>query len=573
MQEPGDSEKDRSERFTEEELRVVRHASIFEVYLGKGWLRGLVVYGVPAVSALLVAAGIFSSFIEVGETLLMYSQPAWIPGSHAGVRVAVMDRDGEFLPVTDLEMTIRDGRGDRTQVLASGVAHGTRAASLTIVAPGWPAGVYELDVRARTTRRAKHALLPVTLDPGYEGEPAETTRELGAWRTRYGNADFMQPGSSIRVELLPEGGQLASSLPNILYVRTTTALGEPVPARVKLSIAEGYISGELPAEIETDALGLAAFIVYPTFNVLVMDVAAVPLEPAAPAEDPGTALPSLGHVVLPIGPQGIRMRPLEPAPAVGEPVRLRVYTIGDEHVMFMDLYRDGVWLDATGTTVESRSSEIAAPAARQPGLHVIQVYASPVPAYYQKLPGQKQELMSCSISAAHVWARSEGSSDAANLQAVTRALLERGADAGWVRHLTSARLEAGGFNEGLATAFLLSRLDGSVRPPPVAATSRASDKESASSLHVRIRWTVVTAFGVLALIVVAAFGFLTVKTWRAGRAGAPGAGAVPSETPLSSQDPRWMRIQVFQMTMIIVIVVSTLALLAVLVMVLRWHLG
>ena len=143
MAEPAGKGPD-GERFTQEELDVVRSAGLFETYLGRGWFRSLIIYGVPAIAALLIAAGIFSSLIEVSETLLLYSQPSWVPGRQVGLRVAVMDREGEFVPVTELEMTLHDRERGRSERLVQGLAHGTKAASLSVVAPGWPDGQYEL---------------------------------------------------------------------------------------------------------------------------------------------------------------------------------------------------------------------------------------------------------------------------------------------------------------------------------------------------------------------------------------------------------------------------------------------
>jgi hypothetical protein len=592
MVEPAGTGPD-GERFTQEELDVVRSAGLFETYLGRGWFRSLIIYGVPGIAALLIAAGIFSSLIEVSETLLLYSQPSWVPGQQAGLRVAVMDREGEFVPVTELEMTIHDRERGTSERLVQGEAHGTKAASLALVAPGWPDGEYELVVRARTTRRSKTARLSVRLDAGYEGEPADVTRELRTWRDHFGSAEFMDSTAEIRVDIVPEGGQVASSLPNILYIRTTDRSGGPVASRVKLTLAEGYISGDLPETVETDALGLATIIVYPTFNVLVLQVAAVPLRPPEPEPPPTTtegepgqeSVPaeagaeqgppvrvSTGRIVLPIGPQGIRLRPLVPNPAVGEPVRLRVYSVGSDRVMFTDLYRGDLWTDASGTTVDSQSSEVLGPRPRSPGMHVVQAYSSPVPATYQKLPGQEPELTSCSMSAAHVWVRQEGESDLDSLVCAASVLESAGIDRAYVSSLTAERLAGGGFNTGRATAFLLARLDGAVYPPGVSASSRATDKQSASSMKTRIRSLVIVAFSVISLVVILAFGFLTLETWRTSRGARknlpPGAG-----TPISSQDPAWLRKQVFQMSMIIAVVVGTFGLLAVLVMYLRWHIG
>ena len=569
---------------------MVRSAGLFETYLGRGWFRSLIIYGVPAVAALLIAAGIFSSLIEVSETLLLYSQPRWIPGQQAGLRMAVMDREGEFVPVTELEMTLRDHERGTSERLVQGEAHGTKAASLALVPPPWPDGEYELLVKAKTTRRSKTARLSIALDAGYTGEPAETTRELRTWREHFGNADFMDPGAAIRVDIVPEGGQVASSLPNILYVRTTDRSGAPLPARVRLALAEGYISGDLPELVETDALGLATIIVYPTFNVLVLQVQAEPLDPpqevdpavaAGPGEDPAEtpveqaapAIASRGRIVLPIGPQGIRLRPLVPNPGTGEPIRLRVYSVGSERVMFTDLYRADLWTDAAGTTVDSQSSEVLGPAPREPGMHVVQAYSSPVPAIHQKLPGREPELTSCSMSAAHVWVRAADESDLDSLSRVAAALVGAGIDTAYASSLTGERLAAGGFNPGRAIAFLLARLDGAVYPPGVSASSRSSDKRSASSMKTRIRQLVVICFSLVSLVVILAFGFLTLETWRSARSGGRRSRPEGAETPLSSQDPGWLRKQVFQMSMIIAVVVGTFGLLAVLVMYLRWHIG
>jgi len=331
--------------------------------------------------------------------------------------------------------------------------------------------------------------------------------------------------------------------------------------------------------VETDALGLATFIIYPTFNVLVLQVAARPLHAPAPvtadgiAEQGADSPASTGRIVLPIGPQGIRLRPLVPNPATGEPIHLRVYSVGSERVLFTDLYRGDLWIDASGTTVDSQSSEVLGPKPRDPGMHVVQAYSSPVPAIYQKLPGREPDLTSCSMSAAHIWIRAKGTSDLDSLARVASALHEAGIDHRYTSSLTGQRLAEGGFNTGRAIAFLLAQLDGAVHPPGVSASSRSSDKETATSMKARIRNLVVICFSLVSLVVILAFGFLTLETWRSGRR--VGRGGLPrgAETPISSQDPGWLRKQVFQMSMIIAVVVGTFGLLAVLVMYLRWHIG
>lgn len=587
MKGPHDTPPEPSERFSAEELRTVRGAGLFDMYLGRGWVRTLIIYGFPAVSALLIAAGIFSSFIQVSETLMLYSQPRWLPGGPVGIRIAVMDEDGEFVPVTELKLKLRHPSAKEETVLHDGPVKGTRAASLTVEVPQWPDGPYELVSWVKTTRRTKMAVIPVRLDSTYDGTDPVTTRVLESWKQQYGDDTFMEPGSTIRVEILPEAGQVASSLPNILYIRTTDASGLPVPSRVTLSLEDGYINGELPAEVETDSMGLATMLVYPTFNVLVIGVRATPLateeqtsatqnstletrQAEAPESEPASRA-SVGRIVLPIGPQGIRLRTMVPDPEVGKPIQLRVYSVGKDMNMFTDLYRDHIWVAAGDNTIDGQSAEVLAPAARQPGLHVVQAYSSPVPVLMQKLPGRPPEILSATLSAAHVWVRSGSCTSEQDILELSSLLKARDVDRRYLAHVTPGNLGRGGYNPGQTLAFLLSRLDGSMYPPDVAGSSRKDDQHSASSLQDSIRTMVIVALCVVGVIIVSAFGFLTFLSWRASVAGKDERGK--PETPLSSHDSTWLRQQVFTMAMVIAVVVGMFGLLTVLVAYLRWQMG
>jgi hypothetical protein len=595
-------------------MRTVRGAGLFDLYFGKGWLRHIIIYGFPAISALLIAVGIFSSFIEVSDTLMMYSQPTWVPGARTGVRIAVMDNEGEFVPITELSIVLTQTDGDREAVLFDGPAHGTKAASLTLPVPDWPAAEYQLAIRAQTTQSTKKSILPIRLDGQYSGEKPSMTRQLLYWREEYGSQDFMEPGWSVKVELIPEAGQVASSLPNLLYVRTTNRAGAPVSTKVRMTLAEGYISGEFPSEVTTDSLGLAAVLIFPTYISLVIGVEVVDPDsgstaaegvgsasiecaphpsdvsgtspecvpqgengpapegggtPAAEVQKPAPS--SRGRVVLPIGPQGIRLRSMVPNPIVGEPMSVRVYSVGQDMTMFTDLFKDDIWLAAFGDSVDGQSSQVTTPIPRSPGLHVVQAYSSPVPAIFQEQPGQPDELMSASMSSAHVWARPENESATDSILALSSELRERNVDRQWVSHLTAARLDAGGFNPGQAMALMLARLDGAMYPPMVAATSREHDKSSATSLQDTIRTTVIVALSVVGAVIVFALGFLTYLSLRTGHGGKQPSGG--SETPLTSHDAKWLRRQVFQMGMVIAVVIGMFGLLAVLVAYLRWQMG
>jgi hypothetical protein len=476
-----------------------------------------------------------------------------------------MDDRGDFVPVTDLRMTLVDPRsGDRERLFA-GEVHGTRAASLTLPVPPWTGGEYLLDVTAGTTRHHKRSELPVILDASYGGEKPLQSRKLSAFKKQYEGEDFMRPGSPIRVEIFAESGQVASSLPNIIYVRTTEPTGRPVPARVKLDVAEGYISGAFPGEVRTDALGLAATLIYPTYNVLVLEVAATREGEDVPDD------PSRGRIVLPVGPQGVRLRAKTPAPNVGEPISLRVHTVGRDKNMFTDLYRNDTWIGAADTTIDRQSADVTAPPARSPGLHVVQAYSSPVPVLFSKVPGSPAEMVSGSISSAHVWIAQPDETPEETLLRVIGLLERRTVDHTYVSHLTAERIGAGGYNPGQAIAFLLSRLDGYVYPPDVAASSRQHDKEKAAALTGTIRTLVIVSLGVICTVVALALGFLVVMSWRAAHL----RGETPSapRPRLSRHDTRWLRQQIFQMGMIIAVVMGTFGLLAVLVAYLRWQIG
>ncbi len=589
MADPPNVKPENAERLTSEELRTVRGAGLFELYLGRGWMRHLIIYGFPGITAMLIASGIFCSFIAVPDTLMLYAQPAWVPGEKTGARVGVMDEKGEFVPITRMRVTLLDKAFDRDRILFDGKSHGT-VASLTIDVPSWPAGEYEMVVRATTMKNTREGILTVRLDPGYDGEKPVITHEMRAWRERFDDEDFMKPGSPLDVELFAESGMIASSLPNILYVRCTDRRGVPVRATVSLALAQGFISGELPDSVETDALGLAALIVYPTYNSLVLDVSAqehghgpgfttageglgagegIDAGPDDLSHDAPPA--SEGRVIVPIGPQGIRLRALVPAPFVGEPISLRVYSVGKDMNMFTDLYRESRWIAAFDAQVDGQSFEVAAPAALGPGLHVVQAYSSPVPAIFQKLPGLTPELLSASMSAAHVWVRDRAESDQDTVLTLAGILATRGVDVDYVSQLTPQRIEQEGVNLGLATAFLLSRLDGALFPPLVASSSRDHDTSSAATLRNSIRTTVIVALVIVCAVVVLALGILTYFTWRAGRGGA--SSEVACETPMSSADARWLRHQVFQMSMLIAVVVGMFGLLAILVAYLRWQMS
>ncbi len=464
-----------SDTLSSEELDAVGGTLVFDAVLGKGYVRWGLIFGFAGFTAALLVAGFWASTLTVTDTLVVYSQDRWVPGQNQALRLAYIDDEEGFIPLKTAGLTLARSEPSQEAVLFSGNLQPGQAASVVISPPRWEEGDYNLEVRAETLRNKKKANLTITLDPTFSGSEylvSETAEKL----SRSTDAlSYYNPEQDIRTELIPESNILASSLHNIVYVRTTRGSGEPLSARVELKLARGYINGSIPASVQTDAAGLGTFMVYPSFNILAISVAA-----ADGVQSPATGGAGRGEIDLPVQPRIFRVRSKAPNLQPGREFTLRVYTISKASPFYLDIYRGGLWSYALSGFLNSFSTEITLHAPKQPGLIAVQGYGAAA-------------LVGKANSSIHLWVQKEGETVRESIAAIATILMGRGIDMSFASRIKKGEGIGDGCNEGQLLAFLLSRLDTGFYEPAVYYTTRKDDEKNIARLKERLKRIVVIA--------------------------------------------------------------------------------
>ncbi|MFH1436214.1 MAG: hypothetical protein ABIJ56_10905, partial [Pseudomonadota bacterium] len=492
----GDAHEADSEALSREEIDAVGVSLVFDAVLGKGYVRWGLIFGFAGLTAALLAAGFWASTLTVTDTLVLYSQDRWVPGQDQAVRLAYIDDEEGFIPLKTASLTLLRNQAPQEAVLFSGSLQPGQAASVVINPPRWEEGDYNLEVRAETLRNKKKAALDITLDPAFSGSDYLLSETAETLSRSTGTLSHYDPERDIRIELIPESNIVASSLHNIVYMRTTRGSGEPLSARVGLKLARGYINGSIPASVQTDAAGLGTFMVYPSFNVLAIGVAAADgLEPPAAGAD------GRGEIDLPVQPRIFRVRSQTPNLQPGREFTLRVYTISKASPFYLDIYRGGLWSYALSGFLNSFSTEITLHAPNQPGLIAVQGYGAPA-------------LVGNANSSIHLWVQKEGETLRKSIASIAGILMGRGIDMSFASRIKKSEGLIEGCNEGQLLAFLLSRLDTGFYEPVVYYTTRKDDEKKVALLKEKLKRIVVMSLSCGMAIFLLAVVFALLHAFR-----------------------------------------------------------
>ena len=491
-----DAHEPDTDALSSEELDAVGGSLIFDAVLGKGYVRWGLIFGFAGLTAVLLVAGFWASTLTVTDTLVLYSQDRWVPGQKQALRLAYIDDQEGFIPLKTASLTLLRSEPPQEAVLFSGNLQPGQAASVVINPPRWGGGDYDLKVRAKTIRNEKKALVNITLDPAFSGSEyivSETAEKLSRSTDVLSHYD---PEQDIRTELIPESNILASSLHNIVYVRTTRGSGTPLSARVDLKLAKGYINGSIPASVQTDKAGLGSFMVYPALNILAISTAA-----SAGVEPPASDETGRGVIELPVQPRIFRVRSKTPNLQPGREFTLRVYTISKASPFYLDIYHGGLWSYALSGFLNSFSTEITLHAPKQPGLVAVQGYGTPA-------------LVGKANSSIHLWVQKEGETLRQSIAAIAGILMGRGIDMSFASRITKGEQIGDGCNEGQLLAFLLSRLDTGFYEPAVYYTTRKDDERNLALFKEKLKRIVVISLSCGTAIFMLAVAFALLLAFR-----------------------------------------------------------
>lgn len=160
-------------------------------------------------------------------------------------------------------------------------------------------------------------------------------------------------GKDITIEFFPEGGKLIAGVPNRIYVRGTNSTGKPVDVRG--TIVEGIEKTEIVAKVESPThdepiapRGLGSF----TFTPKADTVYRLRLQAANPAsKTPTFDLPKAEA-------EGVVFTALDTVTKPGQPIRLRVHSVGKDRNLVVGAYTRGRLADTQKVNVKAGASAI-----------------------------------------------------------------------------------------------------------------------------------------------------------------------------------------------------------------------
>ena len=477
VKDPGKPPEDHGP-LTREEVDAIGASVLFDAVFGKGAVRWGLIIGFTVLTGALLATAFWASSIRVTETLVVYMQPRLAPGRPNALRLALIDDVEGFIPLKQVSIVLERKQPFEEAILFSGQVEASQAASLVVHPPRWSPGPYTMKVSAETLKKKKTAAVSVLLDPSFSGIPYTAGETASRLQGDTSELSFFDAEKNVRIEVLPESYILASSLHNLIYVRTTDGEGRPVRAPVRLRLSEGYIHGDLPPIVETDDAGLASFMLYPTFNVITLQVSLAD-ELAGPRP--------WGTVRLPVEPRVFRLRSATPSAEAGGPMVVRIYTISKASPFFLDVHMGGLWSYATSGYLNAFSTEITFDAPVERGLATVQGYGTPA-------------MVGKAISSVHFWVRGRGESEKDAVRPVAKLLAGRAVDRTYAGAVETADLARESLNAGQLLAFMLSRLDTGSYEPTVFYTTRADDERATVALQDKLKRAVVISLSCAAAI-------------------------------------------------------------------------
>lgn len=480
--------------------------------------RWALIYGLPAVVALLAGSAIFVSRMSVTQDVRVLTQERWCVGRPAAVRVVAYGDSGRPLEQLDVTLSL-EGEGRETMELAKASAGGLPATDVRVDVPDWPDGRYKLRALVRSSIGLEPIQLDVELMHELSGEGVEEQEENlylpQAPPDRAGPFTTKVTVSDVVIELLPHGAGLVPSLNNLLFLRTTDKAGRPVSTRVALKLVGGQMAKALPEVERTDELGLSVFSVYPMSNEVMIEATLADADGPGDRADAGVedadggfgtqdggSVSMASRLTIPTTPAQMVMRLDQPVPEALEPFTVRIQSLHGARPLYTDAYVDGLWVGALSGRFQQGRSEVTIPGLPE-GLALLQTYLHPINVGY-------------AYSAHHVYLSRQGQSDAAVLEAIATELERRQIDAPYVASLRDQGLFAKTDRFELTAAFLLSRLDQGFYRPPLSISSAEVRSAELVSFQRSFRYRISVAIGVIGVVVALLLAYaFSVAAYRA----------------------------------------------------------
>jgi len=210
---------------------------------------------------------------------------------------------------------------------------------------------------------------PVDVRPADDGrfEWPEATSRLEEGEDGPSVSDDEWSGA-LRVDVIPPDGELVRGLPNVVYLLLTDAKTHaPVEGTIAFAKIEGVLDSKLPAEVRTDALGLARLTVTP------VGAQTWTVQATADGDDPATGE---GPVRLTTVPAQFSLRMQSRLAIPGENVEGIVESLHRSGGMLVDLYDPDDWIGATAYGLSAGPSGLRLHIPRTPAtkLYRVQVY-------------------------------------------------------------------------------------------------------------------------------------------------------------------------------------------------------
>jgi hypothetical protein len=224
----------------------------------------------------LIVAFVSVSLLQIEHAAYIQASPTFEKGRPNAMRGVVVDAPtGRFDTQASIEVELVDGvyEGEeslerlasaRRTVIADGSTEPSGHLHLAAEVPeNWKAGDYALVMQGngeavenfRTGESV--AITERSVDEDYW--PKRTNRLPKDDRSRKGLV--VESHGPVRIDLLPADGQVSRGLTTELFLRTSDReTGEPISTEVLFEKVEGLGTEDLPATIQTDALGLARIV-------------------------------------------------------------------------------------------------------------------------------------------------------------------------------------------------------------------------------------------------------------------------------------------------------------------------
>lgn len=399
---------------------------------------------IPGIIFVLVCIGIRVSQLGIDHTIVVIGQDEIVAGSPAAVRITLIaDGSGFFMPDSvDAHLV----RGQQRHLLFSGSVNEEgyalgRNFTVPDIDPG-PA-VMELDIRFDERRRI------VRCDVDVVKAPPEFT-VIRPEDATPGEVPLLMDGDGNLIQALTEDRGAPTGLTSVLFVRSQDRNGEPATISMKVGLPGKTGSADpIVEKLETDRLGLAALAIKPAdldFPLRVYGASRhAARDPDGGIVDGGPEDEEPAYLFPRVIYSGIAPSVHNPIATHGEPFRVTVRQISMGGPMYVDLFKDGRWIDATSSWVTGDGKAELKIHPPTTGLMRMQITNSALGA------GR-------TIAVRHVYALADGQDVSDGIRDILGRLRGR-VDGRWADAVRARRLEGGaGFDRRLLSAFVLSRL-------------------------------------------------------------------------------------------------------------------